>query len=87
METTTDYSYLAEGPFGHDRDAAEDREVTITLVVKVTVSEQALLRHVGGDDRDPRVVPELVLFEHVRSPIEDPCFDTPATLSVISRYY
>lgn len=84
METTTDYSYMVAGPFGHDRDAAEDREVAITLVVQVTVGERALLEHVGGGDPDDYTEHGIrqVLFDHVKSPIEDPCFDTPASLWV-----
>jgi hypothetical protein len=85
METTTDYSYTVAGPFGHDRDAAEDREVSVTLVVRVTVGERALLKHVGAADGFHDVA--QVLLEHVRSPIEDPCFDTPATVRVVGHYH
>jgi hypothetical protein len=56
-------------------------ETTIVLVVRVTADEQALRAHLGAvsDDAD---INEL-LFHHVAVPIQEPCFDTPATIEVV----
>lgn len=56
------------------------KDIIIDLKVRVSVDPDALFDHIGGTRN---ISPHEALLNHVLTPIEDPCFDTPAQLRVI----
>jgi hypothetical protein len=54
------------------------KTITIDVTFRVTVDADDLARHIGRTPAEG--FEEIALVEHVRAPIEDPCFDTPAEI-------
>lgn len=59
--------------------------LSITVKLRVRVTPAELAAHLGRTE-PWGTLDELraALVEHIRVPIEDPCFDTPAALEVLS---
>jgi hypothetical protein len=54
------------------------KTVTIDVTFRVTANLDDLARHIGRTPSEG--FEEIALVEHIRNPIEDPCFDTPAEI-------
>lgn len=59
-------------------------KVTVFVTVQATADIDTLRKHIGYTEDKARGAgfDAEVLYQHIKWPLEEPCFDTPATITV-----